>query len=263
MTWGFGIPATKDRGRAATIAAHVEDLGFDTIWTNDLPRADGIRTASFMAESTRSIRVGIGVVPCDRRPPGEIAAAVKEHSLPLDRVVLGIGAGSSSDPLNLVRGSLEELRGLLGPTSKIGIAAMGSRMCELAGELADVVLLNWMVPQRIWWARRRIERSTAGHDALKPEVAAYVRVALGAGGRERIREEGEKYYAMPAYRRHFRAMGEDLSSVGIAGSPATVVSLLPEYSEVLDEVVVRALPASDLVESTLAVAEATAPARWV
>ncbi|MDQ4149655.1 MAG: LLM class flavin-dependent oxidoreductase [Actinomycetota bacterium] len=262
MAWGFGIPATGDESRASRIAREIEHLGFDTIWTNDIPRADGIRTAAYFAESTSEVRLGVGVVPCDRRPPEEIASRVGEVDLPLDRLVLGIGAGSSTHPVQTVRACVHRLKELLGPSLEVGVAAMGGRMCALAGEVADLVLLNWMVPDRTRWARGEIDKGRASRrDSVAPEVAGYVRVALAEDGRQRIRAEAERYYAMPAYRRHFEAMGEDLSEVGVAGPAAKLVPLLAGYEEVLDEVVIRALPASDSIESTLAVAEATAPAR--
>ncbi|HEX2179897.1 MAG TPA: LLM class flavin-dependent oxidoreductase [Actinomycetota bacterium] len=260
MTRAFGIPATRDFERAGRIAAGVEDLGFSTIWSNDTPAADGIVTAANMAEATESIRVAVGVVAVDRRPPAEIVRAVRDLEIPLDRFLLGVGAGSSRDPLRLVRGAVSELRDSLGPEARIGLAAMGPRMCRLAGEIADTVLFNWMLPERITWARQRVAEGAdrSGREDL-PEMAAYVRAAVGEGAGERIATEAAKYNGYPAYTRHFKAMGAPVASVGVIDAGAGYLADLADYDKVLDEVVVRALPASDSIASTLAVAEASRP----
>jgi alkanesulfonate monooxygenase SsuD/methylene tetrahydromethanopterin reductase-like flavin-dependent oxidoreductase (luciferase family) len=258
----FGIPATGDRQRAARIGLEVERLGFSTIWSNDLPHASGLATAEYIAGATSAIRIAVGVLPCDRNLPPQVAMEIRKLALPLDRLVVGIGAGSSKNPIQAVRDSVDQLRDDFGPTLTIGVGAMGPKMCRLAGEVADLVLLNWMTPERVAWARRRIQAgSTRAGRGQPPEVAGYVRTAMGKGAIERIRSEAQRYYAMPAYRRHFDAMGEQLRSVGINADDEDLPSRLTEYGEVLDEVVIRALPESDSLESTLAVAKAIAPAR--
>jgi alkanesulfonate monooxygenase SsuD/methylene tetrahydromethanopterin reductase-like flavin-dependent oxidoreductase (luciferase family) len=260
MTRAFGIPATRDEVRAGQIAAGVEDLGYSSIWSNDTPGADGIATAANMAEATVSIRVAVGVVAVDRRPPIEIVKAIRDLQIPLDRLVLGIGAGSSPEPLTAVREGFAELRDLLGPEARIGVAAMGPRMCRLAGEVADTVLFNWMLPERIAWATRRVAEGAArsGRED-RPELAAYVRAAVGEGAVNRIAHEAAKYNGYPAYTRHFKAMGAPPASVGVSDEGGGYTPRLADYDKVLDELVVRALPASESVASTLAVAEASAP----
>lgn len=261
MSRAFGIPATGDADRARAIAAAVEQLGYSTIWSNDTPSADGLLTAAHMAGATESLRVGVGVVAVDRRPPAEIVAAVRELEIPLDRLVLGVGAGSSAAPLIVVREAVAELRDTLGPEPRIAVAAMGRLMCRLAGEVADTVLLNWMLPGRIEWARQRVAEGAqaCGRDEL-PELAAYVRAAIGPGAEDRLAAEAAKYNRYPAYTRHFTAMGAPLGAVGVTDARGSYARLLSDYDRVLDEVVVRALPETESVASTLAVAEASAPA---
>ncbi len=262
MTRGFGIPATANTGKAQQIATGVEGFGYSTIWTNDTPAADGIWTAANMADATERIRVGIGVVAVDRRSPHEVARAIRDLEIPLDRLVLGVGAGSSATPLIIVRKAVEELRDTLGAEPRIAVAAMGPLMCRLAGELADTVLLNWMVPERIAWARAHIFKGSRRSSRTElPEVAAYVRAAIGEGAADRIAAEAAKYNTLPAYTRHFTAMGAPLGSVGVSDGNGTYAQGLSDYDRVLDEVVVRALPASDSVGPTLAVAEASAPVK--
>lgn len=261
---GFGIPATGDEGKAAHIAVRVEQLGYHSIWSNDIPGADGIVTAARMAESTSSLRVGVGVVNCDRRAPAEVAQLVRSLGIPVDRLVLGVGAGASTRPLRTALDAMKALRVELGPAVTLALAAMGPQMCRLAGRMADVVLFNWMLPERLEWAAGMVNAGarSASRPGL-PYLAAYVRVATGAGAAQRLRDEAQRYHRIPAYRRHFDSMGAPPGSVGIAGALAGLPASMAAYDRVLDEVVVRALPASDSIGSTLAVAEQLAPARWL
>jgi alkanesulfonate monooxygenase SsuD/methylene tetrahydromethanopterin reductase-like flavin-dependent oxidoreductase (luciferase family) len=257
---GFAIPATEDLERAQEIAARVEELGYSSIWSNDTPGADGIVTAAAMADATGRLRVGVGVVAVHRRSPQEIADVVRELEIPLERLVLGVGSGSSPTPIRTVREAVAALRDLLGPDLQVGVAAMGPQMCRLAGEVADTVLFNWMVPERIQWAKARVAQGAkrAGRYGL-PELASYVRCATGEGAVDRVAAEAAKYNGYPAYTRHFTAMGVPLAGVGVTDQSGDYTSRLADYDSVLDEVVVRALPESESVTSTLAVAEASAP----
>ncbi len=258
MSRGFAIPATGDGKRARQVAARVEELGYESIWSNDTPGADGIRTASMMAGATESIRVGIGVVAVSRRTPAEIAEAVRDLKIPPNRLVLGVGSGSSRAPIRTVREAVAGLRDLLGPEPRIAVAAMGPRMCRLAGEVADTVLFNWMVPARIEWAKKRVAEGAgrSGREDL-PQMASYVRAAIGKGAERRVLAEASNYNTYPAYHRHFSAMGVPLGTVGVTDAEEGYAARLADYDSVLDEVVVRALPASDSIAATLAVAEAS------
>lgn len=259
MPRGFGIPATPDLERARTIAAECENLGYSSIWSNDTPGGDGIATAHTMLAATKSLRVGVGVVAFDRRPAGEVTALLKSQNIPLDRFVLGVGAGGSNRPRRTVGQAIRTLRHEFGAELTLGVAAMGPRMCRLAGELADLVLLNWMLPERIRWADPLIASGEEERtEQTRVERAAYVRVALGEDVRL-IGEEAARYNHFPAYRRHFAAMAAPLNEVGVAGDPDRILLALAGYDRVLDEVVVRALPTHDTIESTLAVAKAAAP----
>lgn len=235
MKRAFGI--TADTPRIERIAAEVESLGYATFWTNDTPGASGLAAAVAAARATTDMRIGVGVIPCDRRPAPAVVEELANLEIPADRFVLGVGAGFSSDPLGAVRSTVEEIRASLEGPPAIGVAAMGARMCALAGELGDVVLLNWMTPARIAWALRQIEK---GATDRRPEIASYVRAALGEDAGSRIAEEALRYASMPHYRRHFEAMGAEPSEVGVALGDAE--DPLEPYDRLLDEVVVRALP---------------------
>jgi alkanesulfonate monooxygenase SsuD/methylene tetrahydromethanopterin reductase-like flavin-dependent oxidoreductase (luciferase family) len=264
MGRGFGIPATTDAERAGRVAAECERLGYTSIWSNDVPNADGIRTAGYMAEAATDLPVGVGVVPFDRRPARDIVRLVGRLAIPLDRLILGVGAGQSKKPLQTVKEAVSVLRAELSPELTIAVAAMGPRMCRLAGSIADVVLFNWMLPERIEWARRHVAAGERRRREPGGVVkAAYIRVALEPGASERLEAEAARYNRIPVYRAHFAAMGVPLARVGVAAPPAEIAARLGAYDRVLDEAIVRAVPALDSIEDTLAVAEVGAPARPV
>lgn len=240
---GLAIPSTPDLDLTGTVAGGAEELGYATVWTNDAPPGDGIASALAMLGATEQIRVGVGAVPCDRRSVRDIAGRLAGGDMSLDRLVLVVGSGGSGT-LASVRAAVGELRAALGPLPMIGVAALGERMCRLGGEIADLVLLNWMSPERIRWAREQIRLGAAERaDGLRrpePEVASYVRVSLGQGAALRIGAEAGRYAAIPQYARNFAAMG--VASVGIAApDPKAGPALVEPYDAVLDETVLRVI----------------------
>jgi alkanesulfonate monooxygenase SsuD/methylene tetrahydromethanopterin reductase-like flavin-dependent oxidoreductase (luciferase family) len=256
MARGFGIPATNDRAKAEAVAVACEELGYSSIWTND-GAADGVLTAGWMANATNSIRVGIGVVACDRASVPELIMKVSDEAA-AERIVLGIGSGFSERPLETVRDAVAALRNGLGETPRLAVAAMGPRMCRLAGELADLVLLNWMTPDRIRWASKRIAKGGSKSNNVA-EIASYIRVAVDEGARERIAGEANRYASIPHYGRHFEAMGVAPADVGVDGNDDEMAAGLSEYEQVLDEAVVRGVPETEEIDSTLRIVRAAAP----
>lgn len=240
---GLAIPSSPDLELTATMAGSAEELGYHSIWTNDAPPGDGIASALAMLGATDRIRVGIGAVPFDRKSVAAVAGQLKAGDIGLDRLVIVVGAGLSGG-LAGVRAAVADLRRALGPVPMVGLAALGPKMCRLGGEIADLVLLNWMGPDRIRWAREQVtvgvEKRAAGLRAAEPEVAAYVRVSLGQGAGLRVAAEAARYNQMPAYARNFAAQG--VASVGIAApDPAAGAAQVEPYDAVLDETVLRVI----------------------
>jgi alkanesulfonate monooxygenase SsuD/methylene tetrahydromethanopterin reductase-like flavin-dependent oxidoreductase (luciferase family) len=194
-----------------------------------------------MSKATK-IEAGVGVVPLDRRPAAEIASAIRD--VDPGRLVVGLGAGFSQKPLRDVRAGIAELA-RLAPGQEIGVAAMGPQMCRLAGELADVVLLNWMTPERARWARERVEEGAEGR-SIQPRVASYVRVAAGPDAQRRLADAEGHYRQLPHYARHFEAMGAAPGTIGISRDHSAAIR---EYESVLDVVIIR--PVGDNVDEIL------------
>lgn len=243
---GFGVSAGYGAAILEPLAATVEALGYESFWVNDSgrPDADGLADLAVVARAAPGLRLGVGVVPLDRRPPERVTADLERLGLPLDRVRVGLGSGSEAQrPIGLVRAGVAELRRAI-PAAVIFIAALGPRMSELAGEVADGVLLNWAVPERLVGSVARIRRSAAaaGRDPASVDAWTYVRAAVGPDARARLGGEAERYARSPAYGRQFAEMGVPLDAVGVAGDD--LPAQLGPYRDVMDGVVVRALPAA-------------------
>ncbi|MFN2465487.1 MAG: LLM class flavin-dependent oxidoreductase [Candidatus Dormibacteria bacterium] len=242
MRLGLGIAAGPDPATLAALAGEAEGLGYDSIWTNDNPSGDGLAQLAAWVPGSTHIRLCVGVLALDRHKPADIATRIRELELPLKRTLIGLGAGFTPAPLDVERDGVAELRREL-PDVQVAVAAMGPKMCALAGEIGDAVLLNWMTPERAAWARPLVAEGAArvNRNANALTVYSYVRTALGADAGERLARESETYLQMPAYARHFKNMGADPASVGIAASdPAHVAEAVMRYTAV-DEPVVRVL----------------------
>jgi len=256
---GYGVSAGLGAEVLVPLAREVERLGFGSFWANDLgrPENDGLADLAIVHGAAPRLELGVGVMPLDRRSPRAIVDEIRRLGLPLDRVALGVGSGAATQSLRVVREGILELRRLL-PDGRIYCAALGPRMCQLGGELADGVLLNWKVPQRIPAARAEIAAGAteAGRTPESVDVWAYVRAAVGPGARERLGAEAQRYNTTPAYGRAFAAMNVPFDRVGVAGED--LPAQLDSYRAVLDGVVVRALPPDRELAGFLSIARAAA-----
>jgi alkanesulfonate monooxygenase SsuD/methylene tetrahydromethanopterin reductase-like flavin-dependent oxidoreductase (luciferase family) len=198
------------------------------------------------------------VIALDRTPPEAIAADVKRLGLDPAKLWLGVGAGFSEKPLTRMRESLADLREKL-PGIRLVLAAMGPKMCALAGAEFDGAFFNWMTPQFAAGARRQVETGAqdAGRDT--PPIFGYVRTAVGPDAAERLAKEESFYRDLhDGYRNHFARLGEPEGTVGVAAPDSTEAQSQLNRYEALDTIVVRGL-ASAKVASMLAVAESAAP----
>ncbi len=256
---GFGVAAGLDPQIAASLAARCEELGYASMWSNDHPGAQGLDTASAFAEGTDQLELGIAVIALDRHQPAEINARIDHLGLDRERLWIGLGAGFSSRPLTTMRAALPELREAL-PGVRLVLAAMGPKMCGLAGAGFDGAFFNWMTPGFAAGAREHVHAGAAGAGREPPPVFGYVRTAVGDGASERLAREESFYRDLhDGYRNHFSRLGEAAGTVGVAAAdPGSAGPELDRY-EALDVVVVRGLASASL-EGMGAVAEAAAPA---
>jgi 5,10-methylenetetrahydromethanopterin reductase len=163
---------------------YAEERGFDAVWQADsrLVREATVAMAAFAASSSR-IRVGSGVVDIWTRNPARLAATFSSlDDLAPGRIICGLGAWweplatkvgvQRVKPLRAMREIVTALRALLANETvtidgefvhldgveldyvyqerrpkhvPIYIGATGMQMMELAGEIADGVVLNYLV----------------------------------------------------------------------------------------------------------------------
>ncbi|MSO58938.1 MAG: LLM class flavin-dependent oxidoreductase [Ilumatobacteraceae bacterium] len=180
---------------------YAESHGFDAVWQADsrLVRDAIVPMAAFAAISD-TIKIGSGVVDCWTRNPARLAATFSTlDDLAPGRVILGIGAwwdplaqkvGVSRDkPLRAMREIITSVRALLANETvtfqgefvhldgveldyvyqdrrpkdvPIYLGATGMQMMELAGEIADGVVLNYLVSPD--YNRQAIEHLAIGAD---------------------------------------------------------------------------------------------------
>jgi alkanesulfonate monooxygenase SsuD/methylene tetrahydromethanopterin reductase-like flavin-dependent oxidoreductase (luciferase family) len=254
MAKGFAVFAGVAPEIIRASAREAEAKGFASFWVNHPGPVDGLGSLAHAAAETRRIDLGVGVVPLHTRGPEAIVAGVRQHGLAPARLLLGVGS-PNPHALTRVRDGVAAIRQSL--TTRVIVAALGPRMCELAGQVADGVLFNWLTPE---YARRSAELVRAGAKAAGrpvPRTYAYVRVALGPAAAERLDDEGGRYAAIPAYGAHFERMGvKPIDTAIAASSPAAIETALAAWRGAVDEVVLRAIVASDTLDDHLALLRA-------
>lgn len=260
MSRAFGVAAGLDPDVARPLAARCAELGYGSMWSNDHPGAKGLGTLAEFAAAAPGIDLGVAVIALDRTPPEQIAADVEEFGIDPGKLWLGVGAGFTKKPLTKMREALPQLRELL-PGVKLVLAAMGPKMCELAGNSYDGVFFNWMTPDFAAGARVKVEAGAQAAGRETPRAFGYVRTAVGADAAERLAKEESFYRDLhKGYRDHFDRLAEPEGTVGVAAPNSTAAQdALGAYEGPLDTIVVRGL-ASARVDSMTALAEAAAPA---
>jgi alkanesulfonate monooxygenase SsuD/methylene tetrahydromethanopterin reductase-like flavin-dependent oxidoreductase (luciferase family) len=254
---GFGVAGTLDHGVVRELAGAAEAAGYATFWVNDLPNGEGLAGLAAAAEVTGRIGLGVGVIPLDRQPPEKIAGRVAELGLPVERLLIGVGSGAPAGGLERVRHGVATLRGLT--PARVAVGALGPRMCRLAGEVADAVLLNWLTPAYVPPSAALTLDAAEEAGLPRPRIVGYVRVALDEG-LERLEAEAGRYGGFPAYAANFARMGATALDTTVHGAdrPGIQAGLAP-YLPLLDETVVRCIAADETEAAYRRLLEAAAP----
>jgi alkanesulfonate monooxygenase SsuD/methylene tetrahydromethanopterin reductase-like flavin-dependent oxidoreductase (luciferase family) len=255
----FGVAAGLKPEVCGPLAETCEKAGYSAIFANDHPGAKGLETLAEFARTADAIDLGVGVIALDRQSPETIAADIDRLGLDRSRLWIGVGAGFSKKPLTFMREMLPELREHLDGV-RIVMAAMGPKMCALAGAEYDGAFFNWMTADFAADAREQVEAGAAEARHSAPPVFGYVRTAIGEDAEARLAKEESFYRDLhKGYRNHFDRLGAPEGTVGVAAPDAESAQAgLAEYSA-LDVIVVRGL-ASARVEPMTELARAAAPA---
>jgi probable F420-dependent oxidoreductase len=242
MPLAASLPVPPDLAMCRRVARRVEELGYDSVWIADTGAGpDAFVVGAAVAGVTERLRIGTAVIPVYTRSPSVMAAgAGSVAQLAAGRVVLGIGVSSETivdawggvpfeRPFTRIRETVAVLRQMLagervtfdGKTIRtrnfrlvslppkpvpIYLAALMPPMLELAGEIADGIILNFMpaeaVPRMLEHVRRGAAR--AGRDASTLEVVSRFQTIVTdnvPAARAAIRHMMGPYFATSVYNR--------------------------------------------------------------
>ena len=260
-------------------AQEAERLGYESIWVTQLPdaRDAGLVLAAY-AGATQRVLLGTGVLPIYTRHPtamAQMAATLDEMSG--GRFILGVGVShkvtveamwglkleqpveSMREYLEIVRTSLRDgAAGIDGAhfgahwsysaprraELPIMISALSPRMLELAGEMADGVVL-WMctpkyihdvVVPRVAAGRERAGKSMQGFEIVAAITTCLTSDRAAALGL--FEKTVQRYASLPFYRKVMDASGfeEDLAAGRVTEAMMDELSGIGDESRVRDVV---------------------------
>ncbi|HVL32487.1 MAG TPA: LLM class flavin-dependent oxidoreductase [Actinomycetota bacterium] len=232
-----------------------ERLGYDIAGLPQIAGRDAMTTLALIAPKTTTISLATGIVPIWTRTPITLAqeAGVLAEATN-GRFMLGVGVGHRAlveswhgtpfrkpltamrDYLTILRGAFRDAQvshtgeiysasfGFMGfrppPDVPLLVGALGPKMLQLAGEMADGVVLWLSSPQHIRdivMPNLEIGAARAGRDVSSLDVFACLFAAPGpdrASARDAIRRQMFAYVQLPFYRDMLVAsgFGEDLEA---------------------------------------------------
>ena len=235
-------------GENIELATLAERQGWGGFWVAETAGADAVATAAAVAARLQSARVGTAIIPMQTRDPLLLAmAATTIGQIAPGGFVLGLGTSTQliiedwhatpwgASPLKLTRECVSLVRRFLGgerittesgrwryrraqlaspPTAStpIYLAALNDRMLELAGEIADGVILNFVTVADVAHARRLVARGAerAGRDLDGFELIVFFRATVTDDYeevRERYQRELFTYVMAPVYQKMFAREG--------------------------------------------------------
>ncbi len=247
-------PAVGTLEKSVARAKEAERLGYEAVWVTQLPDSrDAALVLAAYAAATQWVRLGTGVLPIYTRHPtamAQMAATLDEMSG--GRFILGLGVSHKvtvesmwglklEHPVEAMREYISIVRSSLvngsasfdgkyfsahwyysGPRRgelPVMISALSPHMLELAGELADGVVL-WMCTapyiRDVVIPHVTAGREKAGKKLDGFEVVAAIPACLTtdrAAALSTFRQTVERYASLPFYRRVMDASGfaEDLA----------------------------------------------------
>jgi probable F420-dependent oxidoreductase len=229
------------------LARLAEQSGFEGAWISEVSGLDAVTQLAALGGALSRARIGTAIVPVQTRDPLLMAmTAASLSQLTNGRFVLGLGTSTKliiedwhsrewGKPLPLVREHVRLVRAFLAGervTTECGpyrykraalgmrpehpvpiyLGALGDGMLELAGEIADGVVLNFVSPEQVAHSRERIAAGAerAGRDPDGVELIVYFRTSITADFgefRERYQKELLTYSMAPVYQRMFEREG--------------------------------------------------------
>jgi len=266
-------PAVRTLEESVNRARLVEKYGYESLWTTQLPTArDATLVLAAYASATQRVKLGTGVLPIyTRHPTAMVQMAATLDELSGGRFILGLGVShrvtvegmwglqlvspvdAMREYLTIVRSSVRDgacsFEGkyftaqwsYLGPRREdmpILISALNPRMLELAGELADGVVLYMCAPRFIEehvmpYLKTGRERSGRSMDGFEIVAAVDACVTSDRGAAlETYQKTLDRYAALPFYRRAMEAGGFNADVLAAIGHAQQVRDAIARYREV-------------------------------
>ena len=257
--------------RCVQVAQEAERLGYETGWVPEVQAPDAVTIMAATALATSKLRIGTGIIPIYLRDPlltamtfaslqdlsggrmiagfGTSTPAIVTgwHGVPFERPIaktrafagivkrLLAGERVKSEGEYTIRGA--SLRGPVAPPVPIYLGALNERMLELAGEVADGVILNFPTLGYVEWALAAVQRGLkrAGRERASIDVAANFRTGPGSFDEfgPSLRRELLSYFTAPVYQKVWRADGwgaevDAVSGLWDSGDRAGALAAVPD-----------------------------------
>lgn len=240
---GRSLEAALERVRLA------EELGYSSIFTTQLAGRDALTVLAAYAANTQNVLIGTGVVPIYARSPAAMAqAAATVDEMSKGRLILGLGVSHKitvenwygshiGKPVTEMREYVGAVRAMFAgenpphgdrfgsnfhfmgfqprPDIPIYIAGLSPKMLELAGEIADGVVLWLCTPEyirdvvvpNVREGRRKAGKELEGFDIVAAVPSAVTDEVDGA--RATLRADLTPYFLLPFYRKMIERSGYD------------------------------------------------------
>ena len=214
LNFGVGLFPTEPLAKMIRLAKLSEDLGYSHVWIGDshLIWREAYVNMTAVALNTTKVRIGTGVTnPLTRHASVVASAYATLEEFAPERFIVGIGLGDSSvetmglrparlsyfekavaDMRALFAGNEAELESgkihLLHPPKRrvpVYVAASGPKMLELAGRIADgIILLVGIDDNYVRLARERIDAGAkaANRDPRQIEIVLWVPCSVSERG---------------------------------------------------------------------------------
>jgi F420-dependent oxidoreductase-like protein len=266
-------PAVRTLEESVNRARIIEKYGYDSLWTTQLPTArDASVVLAAYASATERVKLGTGVLPIyTQHPTAMVQMAATLDELSGGRFILGIGVShrvtvegmwglrlespveAMREYLTIVRTSIRDgacsFEGkyfnarwsYLGPRREdmtVMISALNPRMLELAGELADGVVLYMCAPgyiQEHVFPHLRTGREKAGKSMDGFEIVAAVDACVSsdrAAALETYQKTLDRYAALPFYRKAMEAGDFNPDVLAAIGDARQVRDAIARYRDV-------------------------------
>src|SRR5580693_3266421 len=241
-----GVGADALAGRLALIR-EAEDLGYTSLWIAEVSGPDAFVSLAALAVNTRKAELATGVIPMQIRTPGVNAMAfLTIHELSGGRAIAGLGVSSPviverwhgvsyKKPVTAMRECVTIMRqiftegrskfaGEIYKTDfrltmrlpkrppKIFLAGLNAPMLQLAGELADGVLMNYSPPEAMPAMIKEIHAGAqkAGRNPADIDVGIYIRMCITneeTKAIDQFRRELATYAFVDSYNQMFARYG--------------------------------------------------------